>query len=162
MIKLYDQTGRLSKQMIDFLLEGGLPEYLLPEWDDNFRYNCDWNIIGGEEAKIKFKPYYKPHNKDSYTLDEQKKVESWLIRTSMKLFLPHLLVKNTMRTDLVQKRICTTMIYNLPINEIDKWMIMDNYLFCYWNRKRVFDLYMCKEVMKLPFAPDLIEEDPGW
>lgn len=154
MKRIYDQTGRLSQSFIDYILKEGLPSYCLPEWDDNWGYRCDWNIIGGEEAKERFKPYYKPHDKYSLTLDAKFAVQKHVIYLSKKLFMPHIMLKNRMSTDHVLNRICAAMTDKLPIPDLDKHMIFDNALFTYWNRKRAFDSYLYKEIIKFPFAPD--------
>ena len=48
---IYDKSAKLSQQFIDFIKHEGVPDYLLPLFDNNSGYRCDWNIIGGEEAK---------------------------------------------------------------------------------------------------------------
>lgn len=157
MKRIYDQTCRLSQSFIEYLLKKGLPDYLLPEWDDSCGYRCDWNIIGGEEAKNLFKPYYKPHNRYSLTLDEQFAVQKHVIFLSKKIFMPHVMMKNTHMTDAVLNRIAASLTDKLPIPNKYKHMIFDNALFTYWNRKRVFDCYLYEEIIKFPFAPEIAE-----
>lgn len=154
MKRIYDKTGRLSQSFIEYILKQGLPSYCLPEWDDAWGYRCDWNIIGNEEAKERFKPYYKPHNKYSLTLNQQFEVQKLVVYMSRKVFMPHVMLKNKIATDNVLKRIFASLTDKLPIPDLDKHMIFDNMLFTYWNRKRTFDCFLYEKIMQFPFAPD--------
>ena len=142
---IYDKSAKLSQQFIDFIKHEGVPNYLLPLFDNNSGYRCDWNIIGGEEAKEYFKPYYKPiSDKFILSLEQRKNVQTWLYRVSTKLFLPELMVGSPIATDKVQLRIATSL--------IDKLNIPRQY--CFWIRKRAYDTFFWQEIVQLPFAPD--------
>lgn len=152
---IYDKSAKLSQQFIDFIKHEGVPDYLLPLFDENCGYRCDWNIIGGEEAKEYFKPYYKPIN-DKFILDlkQRKEVQTWLFRTSTKLFLPELMVGRPIITDKVQLRITVSLIDKLNIPRQYKDYLFDNTIYCYWTRKRAYENFFWQEIVQLPFAPD--------
>lgn len=158
--KIYLQTCRLTPYFLDFIKREGVPENLLPLWDDYCAYRCDWNIIGGEEAKKFFEPYYRPINKKYFlTVEQRFEIQKWLIRTSRKLFLPELMVGNSVTTDGVHLRICTSLLEKLNIPKQYKDYIFDNMLYCYWTRKRAYDSFYWKEIVEFPFAPSFHVEN---
>lgn len=152
---IYDKSAKLSQQFIDFIKHEGVPDYLMPLFDENSGYRYDWNIIGGEEAKEYFKPYYKPiSDKFILSLEQRKEVQTWLFRVSTKLFLPEKMVQSSILTDRVQLRITASLIDKLNIPRVCKDYLFDNTIYCFWIRKRAYDTFYWKEIVQLPFAPD--------
>lgn len=152
---IYDKSAKLSQQFINFIKHEGVPDYLLPLFDNNSGYRCDWNIIGGEEAKEYFKPYYKPiSDKFILSLEQRKNVQTWLYRVSTKLFLPELMVGSPIATDKVQLRIATSLIDKLNIPRQYRDYLFDNTIYCFWIRKRAYSNFFWQEIVQLPFALD--------
>lgn len=157
--RIYDKTAKLSQHFIDFIKNEGVPDYLLPLYNDHSGYRLDWNILGGEEAREYFEPYYKPISSTYIlSLEQRKEVQNLLRRISTKIFLPELMVKSAVKTDHVQLRITAALVDKLKIPRIYRDMIFDNTIFCYWVRKRAYDTFFWKEIIQFPFAPDFSYE----
>lgn len=158
MIPIYDRA-KLSKQFIDYIKNVGVPDYMLPLWTDQGGYRFDWNIIGGEEAREMFEPYYYiehgfSEKNNLFTLDQQFAVFKWLNRISNKIFMPHKMIRSSVKTDAVQLRIASSLLNKMELPMHDKWMLHDNMTYTYWVRKNAYDIFFCNEVMQFPFAPD--------
>lgn len=151
MIPIYER-GKLSKQFIDYIKNVGVPDYMLPLWDEYSGYRCDWNIVGGEEAKELFQPYY--NNNKGLELNQQFAVQKWIFRISQKIFMPDKMIKSTVKTDSVQLRIATSLLNKMELPMYYKWMLHDNMTYTYWVRKYAYDVFFCREYMQFPFAPD--------
>lgn len=152
--RIYDR-GKLKPDFINYMLAKDLPFDLLPVWDDNSAYREDWTLIGGEEFKIKYRPYYKWElGYQGIDLNTQFEVTRFVSRISCKIFEPCTMMLNSRNTDAVQLRITAAKIDKLPISDRDKHAIFDNLLFAYWNRKRVCDCFFYEKIVKFPFAPD--------
>lgn len=134
-----NKDGRIKQELLDLFKKHSVSDDELPYYDDitHYGYNKDWNIIGGKFAMIQF----SNHND----------VVSWLIRLSMKLFHPEIMIPSSMQTDHVQLRIAVTMIDKLKIPDLDKYMLFENLTYTYWLRKDVYNEYYFTYVNPLPF-----------
>lgn len=147
------KTGRLSKEFLEELKKN-MDEEWLPHWDSNNNYRLDWNIIGiefkymfGFDSNIK-RPSDIPYN---IWIENIPKVREWLNWVSTRLFDPKLLVSRTWLTDRVLMRIATSKIDKMTLPRKYTDIMFDNMHYCYYIRKRVYDEYYHKVIMKLPF-----------
>ena len=150
MIQVYDK-GKLSEQFKEYLLKTGLPNNLLPYWQDCYGYRCDWNIIGGEESKNLFELY---NGNNTFSLDQKKEVINWLKWISKKIFKPDIFLLSSYKTDAVNIRIAVSLLDKINIPKLNKDVVFDNFVYTYWERKRAYDTFYYLEIMKLPFIPD--------
>lgn len=152
---IYDKTAKLSQYFISYIKQEGVPDNLLPLFTDNGGYRFDWNIVGGEEVRNYFEPYRMPITKKYFfSLNQRIEVQKLVNRLSCKIFLPELMTKNAIKTDQVQLRIAVAMLDKINIPTAYRSLLFDNFLYCYWVRKRAYDTFFWKEIIQFPFAPD--------
>lgn len=166
-MKIYKhQYIEFTEEFQQFMNEQ-LSKELHPYKTDYGSYRFDWSIIGGEDARWLFEPYYSqdlqnkfeknPSVTHSYTgispipIEEQRRVMQLVNWLSLNVFEITKMVYNRTPTNRVLLRIAMSKIDHLKIDKTFRHYLGDNILWSYMNRKRFCDEYYYKYVLELPF-----------
>lgn len=119
--------------------------------DQGFRF--DWPIIGKEFENIfGYENVQKPQDLDfEKWIKAKPQVRSLVNWLSINLFYPTKMVKSRRDTDKVLIRIAVSKLNRIDLPREYKDTMFDNLIYCYYNRKYVYNDFFYKEIMDLPF-----------
>ena len=145
--------GDLSDTLKAYFNEKICDKNLIPRLRPYSGFRCDWTIIGDEfenifDIEVNCKPKDYDFEQWLKAKPQVQKLVSWL---SLKLFYPTKIVKSRRDTDRVLIRIAVAKLNKIDLPKEIKDTMFDNLIYCYYNRKYVYDEFYYKEIMDLPF-----------
>lgn len=164
--KVYTWQVGICKKLQQFIDERMENAYKPLYWRCNTPINSvDINIVGQDVFKylVDFE-YTEGYNQDVKSLSRgltftkfckirrYKIIWKWLHWVSTKIFMPHCMIYESVETLQVRIRIAVSLLNQMPYVDDDlKERLFDTLIHVFYYRLSVYDEYLRKEVLELPF-----------
>lgn len=149
------------KEEFQHFLEENLEKKYIPQYYPYIGYRADYTLLGNymdvfvrpEILGITRTCFLRQPDDIPYEqwVESIPLVNTWVIKATKRIFYPDRMLRTTLLTDNVNKRVCVSELdhMNLPHHVLDEFF--DNLQFLYFVRKNVFDEYYYKKLLNLPF-----------